>query len=326
MRRREFITFLGGAATWPLAASAQQRAMPVVGFLSGASPTEFAHYVAAFRRGLGEAGFDEGRNVTIEYRWAEGQYGRLPALAAELVGRQVNALVATGGLAASLAAKAATTTIPIVFTLGSDPVKFGLVASLNRPGGNITGASFLVNQLVAKQLDLLNQLAPTAVKIAFLVNPDNPNVLADTNEVQAAARRLGLQVFVINARAEGDFEQAFTALVQGSATALIVSSDPFLLVRRAQLVALVARHPVPAIFGYREVTAAGGLMSYGASLADTYRQVGTYTGRILSGAKPADLPVVQPTKFELVINLKTAKALGIEIPPMLLAVADEVIE
>jgi putative tryptophan/tyrosine transport system substrate-binding protein len=331
MNRRAFISLIASAAAtpsvaWLRAARAQQATMPVIGFLNSASPTEFAAQLTAFHQGLGAAGYVEGRNLAIEYRWAESQYTRLPDLAADLVRRQVAVLVATGGLVACLAAKAATSTIPIVFNLGGDPVRFGLVASLNRPGGNITGVSFLINQLVAKQLDLLNQLIPAAAVIAFLVNPDNPLAVTDTADLEAAAGRRGLKLRVLSARSQADLEATFAALAGERAAALMVSSDPIFVASHAQIAALAARDRIPAMFGYRQGPVAGGLMSYGANIADSYRQAGAYTARVLRGEKPADLPVMQPTKFELVINLKTAKALGLEVPDKFLALADEVIE
>jgi putative ABC transport system substrate-binding protein len=326
MRRREFITLLGGAAVgWPLAARALQP-MPVVGYFSAGSPETSEHFVAAFRQGLKETGYAEGQNVSIEYRWAEGQYDRLPALAAELVRHQVALIIASGPPASTLAAKAATTTIPIVFSTGGDPTALGLVASLNRPGGNITGVSLFNVALVAKQLQLASELVPNAGVIAALVNPDNPNTETEVRELETAARALRLQVHVLRARAEKDFNSAFATIVERRAGAVIVSYDSFFLSRRDQLVTLAARHSLPAIYHWREFAESGGLISYGTNLVDAYRQMGIYTGRILKGTKPADLPILQPTKFELVINLKTPKALGLTVPPSLLARADEVIE
>jgi len=326
IKRREFITLLSGAATWPMAARAQQPAMPVIGFLSGVSPEPFAKAVAAFQQGLKELGYIQGQNVAIEYRWAEGQYDRLPALAAELARRQVAVIVATGSNASALAAKAATSTIPIVFNSGDDPVKLGLVASLNQPGGNATGINFFIAQMEPKRLGFLHQLIPTASLIAVLLNPNNPSFDAQMTDIEEAARTLGRQIHVVNASSEQDIHVAFTTFVQLRAGALLVGADPFFNARREQLVTLAAHYAIPAIYELREYAVAGGLMSYGTSLADVYRKVGAYAGRILNGEKPADLPIVQPTKFELVINLKTAKTLGLAVPEGLVLAADEVIE
>jgi putative tryptophan/tyrosine transport system substrate-binding protein len=326
IRRREFITLLGGAAAWPLAVGAQQAAMPVIGFLGGGSPDAFAHVVNAFRQGLYETGFAEGQNVTIEYRWAEGQYDRLPALVADLIRQKSAVIVATGGDVGVRAAKKAATAIPIVFTSGSDPVAAGFVSSLNRPGGNVTGVSLFVSVLEGKKLELLRELVPMAAVIGFLVNPNNPRADVDTADMQAAARALGKLLLILKADGEHDFDAVFTNLAQQRVDALVVHTEPFFLSRRDHLVELAARYSIPTIYGLREFAAAGGLISYGTKLSNSYRQVGIYTGKILKGEKPADLPVMQPTKFEFVINLKAAKALGLTVPTSLLVRADEVIE
>jgi putative tryptophan/tyrosine transport system substrate-binding protein len=328
VRRREFITLLSGAAAaWPLAARAQQPAMPVIGFLHSASAAAYAHLVAAFHKGLSEAGYSEGQNVAIEYRWSEGHNERLPALAAELVRRQVAVIVTPGSTAATLAAKAATPTIPIVFLSAVDPVKTGLVASLNRPGGNVTGVSDIGVELAAKRLGLLHELLPGAARFALLVNPDNPGITdAFVTEAQTAASAIGRQIEVVTASTNDDIDRAFATLVNKRADAFLVSTDALFVTRRVQLVTLAARHAVPAMYFRREFAEAGGLMSYGSNLADQFRQNGIYAGRILKGEKPAEMPVQLPIKFEFVVNLQTAKALGIDVPTTLLARADEVIE
>jgi len=326
MRRRELIFLLAGAVAWPLAARAQQKAMPVIGFLSARSASVSAPLVAAFRRGLRETGFTEGQNVAIEYRWADGRYDRLPALAADLVSRKVDLIATSGGPSSAQAAKLATATIPITFVLGTDPVELGLVASLARPGANLTGVSMLMTELNAKRLELLSELVPQARVIALLVNPNYPGAEGIMREVQEAARATGVQILNLKARTEGEIDAAFTTLVQRHADALLIGNDPFFDGRIAQLVTLTGRYAVAAIQSGRDFPDSGGLMSYGTNLTAVYRQLGTYAGKILKGAKPADLPVQQPTRFELVINLKTAKALGLAVPQSLLARADEVIE
>jgi putative tryptophan/tyrosine transport system substrate-binding protein len=326
MNRRELMLLLGGAMTAAPALRAQQKTMPVIGFLSGASPAPFAPLVAAFHQGLSETGYVEGQNVAIEYRWAEGSYDRLPALAGDLVGRKVDLIVAAAGSPSALAAKSATSTIPIVFTGIGDPVAIGLVASLARPGGNVTGFGNLVVEMMPKRLELLSELVPQAAVIALLVNPNSAVAEHMTREVHEAARARGVQLSVLKAGTEREIDAAFASLAELHAGALVVGPDPVFFSHREQLLALASRHAVPAIYDWREFVATGGLISYGASLAAIYRQVGIYAGTILKGAKPADLPVQRPTTFELVVNLNTAKALGLTVPPSILARADEVIE
>jgi len=327
MKRRHFITLLGSAAAaWPLAARAQQPAMPVIGYLGAQSPAAFASRVRAFREGLAETGYAEGRNVAIEFRWAEGQHDRLPALAADLVARQVAVIVAPGGAPAAIAAKSATTTIPIVFEMGADPIAIGLVSSLNRPGGNLTGVSSLNVEVTPKRLEILHEAVPTAAVMAVLVNPTSPTADSQLKSLQAAARALGLQLHVLHASTERDFDSVFETLLQLRAGALVVASDTFFATHAEQLAALAVRHAVPAIHQSRDFTTAGGLMSYAGSFLESHRQAGVYTGRILTGAKPADLPVQQVTKVELFINLKAANTLGVTFPLSLVGRADAVIE
>src|SRR6516164_7625318 len=326
MKRRDFIALLGGAATWPLAARAQQSAMPIVGFLHPASPEPFGHIVDGFRRGLSDTGFVEGQNAAIEYRWARGEYERLPALAAELVQLRARVIVAGGGEVGALAAKAATSTIPILINTSSDPVKSGLVASFNRPGGNVTGLMTASSVLEAKRFGLLCEMVPSARIIAMLINPNYPPNAADAVEVQSAARSIGRQLLVLKADSAQSIDTAFASLLEQHAEALLVAGDPFLENRFQQLVALATRHAIPAIYNFRESVRGGGLMSYGANISNIYRQLGAYAGRILKGESAADLPIIFPAIFDFAINLVTAKALGLTVPPMLLARADEVIE
>jgi ABC-type uncharacterized transport system substrate-binding protein len=330
MRRRAFITLIGGAAAisilWPLAARAQQPTMPVVGYLGAQSPAAFASRVTAFRQGLGETGYVEGRNVAIEFRWAEGQHDRLPALAAELVARRVAVIVAPGGPPAAIAAKSVTTTIPIVFEMGADPIAMGLVTSLNRPGGNLTGVSSLNVEVTPKRLEILHEAIPTATVVAVLLNPTSPTADSQLRNLQEAARALGLQLHVLHASSARDFDAVFATLLQLRASGLVVASDTFFATHSEQLAAIALRHAVPAIHQSRDFTLAGGLMSYGGSFVESHRQAGVYTGRVLKGDKPADLPVQQVTKVELLINLKTAKALGVTFPLSLSGRADQVIE
>jgi putative tryptophan/tyrosine transport system substrate-binding protein len=325
IQRRKFIVALGGAAAGPFAARAQQPVVPVIGFLSSTSADPVAYLIAAFRQGLSEAGYVEGRNVAIEYRWAEGQYDRLPAMASDFARRQVAVIVANTTPAA-LAAKSVTATLPIVFAVSEDPVELGLVAGLPRPGGNATGVSFLLSELGAKQLGLLHELVPSTAHFGLLVNPGNENAESITRTMKAAASVIGVEITVVEATDSREIEAAFATLVRSKASALVVGTDPFFYTRRVQLVTLTARHALPTVFNVREYAEVGGLLSYGTNLAEAFRRAGVYTGRILKGENPADLPVVQSTKFHFVINLPTARALGLTVPPTLLATADEVIE
>jgi putative tryptophan/tyrosine transport system substrate-binding protein len=327
MKRRNFIGLAGGVAAWPLVAQAQRPSLPVVGFLGSTSPESYATFASGFQRGLKEAGFVDGDNVAIIFRWAEAQYDRLPALAADLVSRNVSVIVATGGLPSSLAAKQATETIPIVFVLGSDPVKFGLVSSLNRPNGNVTGVTLFAYLLDAKRVELMHELVPGASVVALLVNPNSPaQAEAQYADVEAAVRKFGQQLVILKAGTESEIDSAIAGVAEKKASVLLVSADPLFLSRRHQLVALVTRHAIPSIYEWRQFAEIGGLMSYGIDLFDAYRQAGIYAGKILGGVKPGDLPVLQPAKFEFVINLKTAKALGLTVPNTMLVAADQVIE
>jgi putative ABC transport system substrate-binding protein len=327
MRRREFIRLLGGAgAAWPLAARAQQPAMPVMGFLASASADGYAWVLPPLREGLAAAGYVEGRNLTIEYRWADYQYDRLPALAADLVRRPVAAIFATGGVVSAIAAKSSTATVPIVFAQGSDPVQYGLVASLNRPGGNVTGVTFYNSALGPKRIGLLRETVPKAAVIALLVNPNNPNAVSDTKEMQDAGRSIGVKIEVVHAGSARELDDAFVKTRQLAADALIVHIDALFQANDRQVVALAAKYAVPTMYALRQFTALGGLMSYGTEPASAYRQAGVYVGRVLKGEKPAELPVLQPTKFDLVVNLKTAESLGLKIPESFVLLADEVIE
>jgi ABC-type uncharacterized transport system substrate-binding protein len=327
MNRRQFITLLGGAAAvWPIAARAQQPAMPVIGFLSSFSSDSNVRFIAAFRRGLNESGYIEGRNVALGFRWADNFYDRLPILAAELVALGSNVIVAAGGGVAALAARNVTSTIPILFINGNDPVKLGLVASLSRPGGNLTGVSFFGNELGSKRLELLREIMANDGNVGYLFNPNNPNASIDTPEMEAAARRLGTMLLVLPARTQSEIDAAFDIMVQRRTKAVLIASDPFFLTCRDQLIKLAIQHTIAGSYAQREFIEAGGLVSYGTSLPAAYHQIGVYASRILAGAKAAELPVIQPTKFDLAINMKAARALGIEVSPTLLARADEVIE
>jgi putative ABC transport system substrate-binding protein len=326
MRRREFIAVVGATAAWPLTARAQSPAMPLIGFLSSRSPAESAHHTAAFLRGLRETGYIEGQNVAVQYRWAEGKYDRLPALAAELVALPLAALAAPGGTPSALAAKAATASVPIIFLSGDDPVRAGLVVSFNRPGGNVTGVSLISTELGTKRVGLLCELVPTAKVIALFLNPNDPDAESHRQDVQMAVDRLRRRLIMLHASTETEFDAIFATLAQQGVGAMVVENDPFFDTQRNRLVALAAQYAVPAIYHIREFPAAGGLMSYGASLTEAYHQLGVQTAQILKGSDPRDVPVVRPTRFELVINIKTAKALGLDVPDKLLALADEVIE
>jgi putative ABC transport system substrate-binding protein len=327
MRRRDVIASLAGAAAWPLAARGQPSPpMPTIGFLNSSSPGPWQPFVSAFHKGLNETGYVEGRNIAVEYRWAEGHYDQLPKLAADLVRRNVAVIVSTGGHGPTFAATAATSTIPIVFTIGADPVKLGLVGSLNRPGGNVTGVGLFITQMASKRLGLLLEMVPKVETVAILLNPSNHGSADQLADAEQAARALNRRLHVLNAQNDAEIDAAFATMVEIRAGALLMGADPYLNGRREKVVALAARHSIPTIYEQREHAVAGGLMSYGTSLSDGYRQAGIYTGRILNGEKPADLPVMQAAKFEFVINLKTAKALGLDVPPTLSARADEVIE
>ena len=327
MRRREFMKLLGGAIAWPFTASAQQPVTPIIGYLGAGSPDKDANRVRAFLQGLSETGYVEGQNVQIEYRWADGQIDRLPALAAELVHRQVSVIAAEGGVGSALAAKAATATIPVVFQLGSDPVEVGQVASLNRPGGNLTGATSLTAEVGPKRLELMHELIPAARMFAVLINPKSPiNAERASKDLRPAAAALGVKLLFLNAATDSDFDRAFATLVRERASGLVINPDAFFTGRSEQLAALALRHAVPAIFAFRDFAVAGGLLSYGGSFTDLHRQVGIYTGRIVKGERPSDLPVVRSAKVELIVNLKTAKSFGITVPMSLLGRADEIIE